>query len=147
MATEPTTQVYYSTLDLFPQQTVEHNRLYKFFDNLRAGVLTTTKCTKCGRISWPPRVVCPDCYSDQLEWVEFPKRGKVDVYTVQWAGHPPGFDLPLILVMLEFPGMPTILSHAVETKAEEIEDGCEMELVVLPVDRDRVTYGFRKVRG
>jgi len=145
MAPDTTTPVYYSTLDLFPQQTVEHNRLYKFFDNLKAGVLTTTKCSKCGRVSWPPRVVCPECHSDQLEWVQFPSRGKVDVFTTQWAGQPPGFDLPLILAMLEFPGMPTILSHIVETSPDEIEDGCEVELVVLPVDRDRVTYGFRKV--
>ena len=143
---EATTSIYFSTLDLFPQQTQEHNRLYKFYDNLKEGVLTTSKCTPCGTISWPPRTVCPECLSDQLHWTELSAKGTVDVFTVQWAGHPPGFETPLILAMVALPGGPTILSRIVDTPLEDVEDGCEVEMVVLPVDRDRVTYAFRRVR-
>ncbi|TAK34875.1 MAG: Zn-ribbon domain-containing OB-fold protein [Chloroflexota bacterium] len=143
--TENASEVYYSTLDLFPQQTVEHNKLYKFFDNLRGGMLTTSQCEECGTVPWPPRTVCPSCFSDKLRWIELPSRGKVDVFTVQWAGHPPVLDTPLILAMVSLPGAPAIVARIVDTAPDEMEDGCEVELVVLPVERDRVTYAFRKV--
>ncbi|TAK34614.1 MAG: Zn-ribbon domain-containing OB-fold protein [Chloroflexota bacterium] len=138
---------YYSTLDLFPQQTAEHNKLYEFYDNLRKGVLTTSKCNACGYVAWPPRTICPECLSDQLHWTELPTRGKIDVFTVQWAGMPPGFEVPLILAIVVLPGGPTFLSRIVETLPEEVKDGCAVELVVLPVDRERVTYAFRLIRS
>lgn len=52
---------YSQTLDIWPVQTKEFNRIYPFYDNLKAGRFTTTKCKKCGHVMYPPRVVCPEC--------------------------------------------------------------------------------------
>lgn len=141
---DATTDIYYSTLDLFPQQVPEHNKLHRFFAHLREGRLTTTKCEACGHISWPPRSVCPECASDRLTWIELPSRGTVDEFTISYAGHPVQFGPQIILARVALEGGPTILSRLVNTPAEEVENSCSVELVVYPIDRDRVWYAFQK---
>ena len=75
---------YSPTLDIWPIEAKEFNRIYKFYEYLREGRLTTTKCSECGHVAYPPRVICPGCFSDKLVWIDLPKdreggerRGKV----------------------------------------------------------------------
>ena len=39
---------YMVTMDLFPQQSKEFNQIYKFYEYLKEGRFTTTKCKECG---------------------------------------------------------------------------------------------------
>ena len=87
---------YPSTMDLWPLEAKEFNRIYQFYDNLRVGRFTTTKCKKCGHTAYPPRVICPECYSEELDYIDLPKQGKVIVFTEQVRGVPLPFDAPLI---------------------------------------------------
>ena len=97
------TETRYSyTLDPYPQQYEDGSRLYEFYDNLREGRLTTTKCKNCGHIPWPPRVVCPQCLSDDLELIDMPQTGKIYSYTIQVAAVPPGYEPPLIYALVDF---------------------------------------------
>jgi len=93
---------YLNTYDLIPQQTKETNKLYQYYDNLKAGKLTTTKCDDCGLAIWPPRTVCPKCMSDKLSWVEAPEEGEILLVTVQENGVLPGFKAPLIFAVIRF---------------------------------------------
>ena len=60
-----------------PPFTIE--QFYKF---IQQGKLMAGKCLKCGKIHLPPRPMCDNCYSQQFEWVEAPKNGKLLTYTV-----------------------------------------------------------------
>ena len=60
-----------------PPFTIE--QFYKF---IQQGKLMAGKCLKCGKIHLPPRPLCDNCYSQQFEWVEAPKNGKLLTYTV-----------------------------------------------------------------
>ena len=68
---------YSAVLDMWPLEAPDLNRIYPFYDNLKQGRWTTTKCKKCGHISYPPGVACPNCWSDELEWIDLPKTAKV----------------------------------------------------------------------
>jgi len=46
------------------------------------GKLMGGKCLKCGKILFPPRPVCDDCFSESFEWVEIPATGKLLTYTI-----------------------------------------------------------------
>lgn len=52
-------QELHFAFDFVPLQGPEHTRIFPFFENLKQGRLTTTKCGKCGAVLWQPRVVCP----------------------------------------------------------------------------------------
>jgi len=86
---------YPYTMDMWPLECKEFNRLYKFYEHLKEGRFTTTRCRTCGHVAYPPRVICPECYSEDLEWIDLPKRGKVIVFTEQIRGVPLGFESPL----------------------------------------------------
>ncbi len=141
-------QPYINTMDIFPLEAPEQNQLHKFYDSLRENRLTTTKCAKCGLVSWPPRTVCPSCMSDELEWIDLPKKGKLYTCTVQFAGVSPSFEVPLYLGMVEFDNGLKIFSKIVEATEDDMEIGREVELTVIEVPGpfDRVIHAFKPTR-
>ena len=127
---------YSPTLDMWPIEAKEFNRIYKFYENLREGKFTTTKCKQCGRVAYPPRVICPECYSDELEWVELPKKGKAAVVVEKWGGVPICYEPPLIDAWIDLgEGSPVkhILSRMVNCPPETLKEGDEVQLVVFDV--------------
>lgn len=46
-----------------------------FYEGLADGHLRTTRCSQCGRISFPPRGDCPDCWSDAWTWQDLSGQG------------------------------------------------------------------------
>jgi hypothetical protein len=136
---------YYYTLDPFPQETEYQNRIYKFYDFLKEGRLTSTKCKDCGFVPWPPRVVCPKCMSDNLEWIELPEEGEIYAFTVQESGVPMGFKAPLIFAMIKI-GEVRFLSRIVDANPEEVKVGGRVKLKVLEVPNDRVLPAFALVK-
>lgn len=41
----------------------------RFFARLEANIFEIPKCEDCGKYHFFPRVICPFCGSDQLQWV------------------------------------------------------------------------------
>ena len=134
--------IYWSSIDLFPLQTEEHNRIFPFYNFLKEGRLTTTKCKNCGAKPWPPRVICPKCTSEDLEWTDLPTTGILDVFTVEEVGSPIGFENPLIHGLVKLEEGLTFFSRIVGAQPETLKEGIKVKLEVIPVDNDRVIYAF-----
>lgn len=134
---------YIATMDLYPQESKETNRIYPFYEHLKQGRFTTTQCKDCKHLAFPPRVICPDCLSEKLEWVDLPTKGKVKVVTEQLRGVPLGFEKPLIHALVDLGGKFNLFSRIVNCKAGELKEGDEVDLYVFPVERDRVYYAFQ----
>lgn len=47
------------------------------WQGLELGLLQTSHCTHCGRISFPPRPDCPDCLSHGWQWQQLEPHGKL----------------------------------------------------------------------
>jgi uncharacterized OB-fold protein len=127
---------YSPTLDMWPIEAKEFNRIHEFYENLREGKFTTTKCKKCGWVAYPPRVICPECYSDELEWIELPKKGKVTVVVEKWGGVPICYEPPLIDAWIDLGAdspVKHILSRMVNCLPETLKEGDEVQLVVFDV--------------
>ena len=152
---------YSNILDMYPLECKEFNRLHTFYDHLREGRWTTTRCKDCAKVSYPPRVICPDCYSEELEWIDLPSRGKVATAAEKVGGIPIGFHPPLITAWIEFPeGSPIehVLSLVIHCDQGTLKEGDEVELVVFnvpshPIDKrkekimvDRVFFAFQPVK-
>ncbi|MGD0871331.1 MAG: Zn-ribbon domain-containing OB-fold protein [Bryobacteraceae bacterium] len=48
--------------------------------------LEAARCTSCGEISFPPRLICPQCRSRKFETVTLKENGKILTYTVTRVG-------------------------------------------------------------
>ena len=56
--------------------------IQNFYKFCRHGKLMAVKCKKCEKLFVPPRVVCPNCYSSNLHWVQLSGKGKLRTYSV-----------------------------------------------------------------
>ncbi|MFA7432100.1 MAG: Zn-ribbon domain-containing OB-fold protein [Gemmobacter sp.] len=57
-----------------------------FWSALAEGRFQTTRCTKCAKPSFPPKPICPHCWSDETEWVVLTGRGRLYSRTTVHAG-------------------------------------------------------------
>lgn len=134
---------YVYIVDYIPQQSPEHNKLYTFFNNLKANRLTTTRCPSCQRDFWPPRTVCPLCHSNSLEWVDLPPTGTVRGFSIQTSGAAPGLTLPMIFARVQLTDQVGFVARVIGVDPAEMEVGMTVEPVVVSAPRDRVMWAFR----
>nr|HID59432.1 Zn-ribbon domain-containing OB-fold protein [Desulfobacterales bacterium] len=96
------------------------------------------KCPKCGRILFPPRIVCGRCHvraSD--EWIELGPRGTVKDYTIVYysmkdpsTGKPRPEPYPHAVIVLDGGGL--IQHYLEETDPEKLRVGMRVEPVFKP---------------
>jgi uncharacterized OB-fold protein len=124
---------YIATMDFYPLEAPEFNRISKFYENLAQNKFTTAKCKKCGATPFPPRVVCPECNSEDMEWVELADHGKVIQYSEEVAGVPLGFETPLIHAIVDLGHGLRMISRIVNCPAGQLKEGDEVKLFVFPI--------------
>src|SRR5213594_4780446 len=132
-------------LDFYPLEAPEFTRIHPFFDNLRKGKLTTTNCTNSGAVHWQPRVVCPKCNSDSLEWIDLPRDGELFAFTEVRAGAPIGFekDVPFVTGLVRLKGTGILLTSRIDgAKYEELKIGDKVHLKVIELPDKRVWFRF-----
>ena len=96
---------YFRATDPLPLQSADQNKLHEFYEYLEADRLVTSCCRKCRRLDWPPRGFCPECASDEFDWVDLPHEGTIHGFTVQETGVPPGFAPPLVFAIVKVGGL------------------------------------------
>lgn len=149
---------YMITMDLFPQQSKEFNQIYEFYEFLKSGRFTTRRCKACGFEPFPPRVICPECYSSDMEWIDWPSVGTVIELTEEAVGVPLGFGSPpLIHALVNLQDKKTLFVRVINCKQGQLKAGDQVKLAVFQVDPvpqefgrdvvliDRVFYAFEPV--
>lgn len=131
-------------LDFYPLQDEEHTRIHPFFTHLKEGRLTTTKCTACGEVLWQPRVVCPHCNAEEMEWVDLPHEGTLYAFTEVRVGAPKGMegDVPFAVGIVELAGGFRVLARIDGASYEDLEIGQPVRFQVHPLPDGRVWFRF-----
>jgi len=135
--------------DFYPVQSPEQTRIHPFFENLKRGRLTTTKCERCGALLWQPRVVCPACNGDAMAWVDLPKNGTLYAFTAVYAGAPLGMekDVPFVVAVVELDGAPLkVVARIDDAKYEDLRLGDPVTLRVIDLKDGRVWFRFVPTR-
>lgn len=134
-------------LDFYPLQDQKFTRISEFFKNLKEGRLTTTKCNACGKLLWPPRIVCPECLSENLEWVDLGVEGELYAFTEMRLGAPLGFveDVPFCIGLVKIGGL-LISARIDDAKCEDLKIGDRVRLKIIELEDGRVFYRFHKVK-
>jgi len=88
------------------------------------------KCKSCGKYNFIPRMVCPHCFGDELEWVEASGKGTVYSYTTVLNNAPSAFaaDVPYVVAIIRLAEGPQMVSNIVGIEPEKIK--CDMEVEV-----------------
>ncbi len=59
-----------------------------FRQGLESGKFLTTACSSCGELTFPPKKHCPDCWSDEMSWIELSGEGILYARTTIHAAAP-----------------------------------------------------------
>jgi uncharacterized OB-fold protein len=133
-------------LDFFPLETADQTRLHVFFERLRAGRLSTTRCRRDGEVHWPPRTACPKCHTEELEWVDLPATGHVYAFSAVLAGAPLGMEdeVPYAVGLVDLDGAPLRLFGRIEGRPwNELRIGEPVRVETYDVGDGRMFYRFR----
>lgn len=118
--------------------------------SLEEGYLLGAKCCHCGTITFPKRVVCPNCLQDDsMAEIPLSKGGSLYSYSVNQMA-PDGFQAPYVTGKIDLPEKVRIFSviTGCEPKEEALEIGLEMEIIFESLREDKdgndlIGYKFR----
>jgi len=96
--------------------------------------LEAAKCKKCGKILFPPRIICPACKSRKFEPVQLNPEGKIISYTVIRIAPSKFVDqVPYALGIVEFDDGVRLMAQIAD---------CDLEKLKIDM---RVKIEFRKI--
>jgi len=130
-------------LDFYPLEDAKFTGISQFFTNLKEGHLTTTKCKKCSKLLWPPRIVCSNCLSNEFEWVDLGVEGELYAFTEMRVGAPLGFveDVPFCIGIVKINDL-LISSRIDNAKYDQLKIGDKLKLKIVKLEDGRVFYRF-----
>jgi len=101
-----------------------------FWAGTREGKLVIQKCADCGKHVFYPRLVCPFCFSERLDWTEASGRGTVYSHTLVQNNPPSAFidDLPFTIAIVELEEGVRMMTNIVECDPEAVH--CDMPVEV-----------------
>ncbi|HTT72577.1 MAG TPA: OB-fold domain-containing protein [Thermoplasmata archaeon] len=132
-------------LDFYPLQSERETRLARFYARLAEGRVATTRCATDGWM-WPPRVVCPTCHTDRLEWADLPEGGRIYAFSAVLAGAPLGMEseVPFAVGLVDLDGVPLRLFGRIEGRPwTALAIGARVRLEPYAVGDGRFFYRFR----
>ncbi|HEV2449764.1 MAG TPA: OB-fold domain-containing protein [Thermoplasmata archaeon] len=135
-----------TAFDFFPQEEAQQTRVARFFDELRGGRFTTTRCRKDGELLWPPRVTCPHCHGEEMDWVTLPLTGTLYAFSALLAGAPLGMEteLPIVMGLADLDGEPLrLFGRIVGASWDQLRVGQAVRIEPFELADGRVFYRFR----
>jgi uncharacterized OB-fold protein len=112
--------------------------------------LEGSKCTKCGKILFPPRLVCPECKNRDFEKIKLPDNGKIKTFTIIRIA-PTGFEdlVPYAIGIVELENGLSTMMQIADCEPDEIKTGMPVKLEFRKVQEDGeagvLMYGYKAV--
>ncbi|MGD8414332.1 MAG: Zn-ribbon domain-containing OB-fold protein [Candidatus Latescibacterota bacterium] len=112
--------------------------------------LEAGKCTGCGKVFFPPRLICDKCRGEQFEAVTLPSDGKLVTFT---AIHVPASNFkdeaPIAYAVVELEDGTRISSQVTDCSPDDLKAGDPVRLEFRRVQHDGesgiLCYGYKAV--
>jgi len=112
--------------------------------------LEAGKCKKCGRVFFPPRVICSECKSQEFEKHKLKDEGKLLTYTIIRVAPSQFADqVPYALGIVELEEKVRILTQMTDCDLDKISIGMKVKLEFRKLQEDGkagiICYGYKAV--
>ena len=112
--------------------------------------LEAAKCTKCGKQSFPPRLVCPGCGAKEFDKTKMSETGKIISYTtIRVAPSDFSDQVPYSVAIVESDNGIRVTTQVVDCKPEDLEIGKKVKFVFRKLYEEGHTgiicYGYKAV--
>lgn len=121
------------------------SKVNDFIDYLAQGKVMGTRCKSCGKLHFPPRADCAECFSSDAEWFEVTGAGKLVSFSKLMYG-PVGFeeDLPYSIAVLDYGDYKVFGRISKDIPDEQLEIGMEMKTEPVTLPNSQLSYVFTK---
>ena len=112
--------------------------------------MEAAKCLNCGKIHFPPRVICNDCNSREFEKVKLPDKGKLKTFTIIRVA-PSNFvdEVPYAVGIVELDDGVSTMMQITDCDPEEISIGMPLHIEFRKVQAEGeagiLMYGYKAV--
>ncbi|MBC8312838.1 MAG: Zn-ribbon domain-containing OB-fold protein [Candidatus Cloacimonetes bacterium] len=112
--------------------------------------LEAAKCKKCGKVFFPPRLICDKCKSEEFEKITLPENGKIVTFTIIRVA-PQQFEteVPYAIAIVELENGVRLTTQVVDCNPEKLKIGNEIKLVFRKIQEEGKTgiikYGYKAV--
>ena len=119
-----------------------------FWEGTRNNKLLVQTCGECEARIFFPRQQCPECWSDNLGWIEASGKAEIFAFSVTYEGVEPAFvdDLPIVLAWVDLPEGIRMQTNIVECDPDSIEIGQQVEVVFNKVSDEISLPYFRPIQ-
>lgn len=122
-----------------------------FKDSAEGMRLLGSRCEDCGKVFFPKKEVCPNCFDGELKDVPLSKRGKLHTYALSAMG-PSGMEKPYVIAFIDLPEGIKLFSVLTDCEPwdEVLKIDMEMEMVIRKIKEDEygneiISYKFRPI--
>ena len=104
-----------------------------WFEAAAEGWLALTRCRACSAY-WVTRVVCPSCWSTEVETVRASGRGEIYSFTILHRAGRPGFeeDVPYVVALVELEEGPRVLTRIADVEPDDVRIGQPVRVAFAP---------------
>ena len=95
-----------------------------------AGKLGIQRCLGCNTLRHPPRPMCGECRSTEWDAIEARGRGTICSYTILTHPRFPGYDYPLIIILVDLEEGTRFTSQLVDCEPQAVAFGLPVEMVI-----------------
>jgi len=108
------------------------------------------KCEKCGKVYFPPRIICSGCKNEEFETINLSDEGKIISYTVIHTPPTEFFDeSPYAMGIIELDDGVSITAQIADCGADDLEIGKRVKVVFRKIrqegDHGIKCYGYKCV--
>jgi len=116
----------------------------RFYEELKNHRFMTTRCKICRKTFFYPRVFCPFCLSQEIEWVNLSGKGKLYAFTQQEKAL--RFMKPDVVGIVELEGCIGRIFTKIEAPFDDLTIGMDVEVSFLKLSEDLTLHKFRPVK-
>jgi len=118
-----------------------------YWNAAREGRLVFMKCSACAHVYFPPRHLCPKCWSDKTEWITSTGRGEVYSHTTVHRAPSDAFrsKVPYVIATVQMEEGPRLMGNVVGEGAQQVAIGDAVKVVMIADAEGTVLPQFERV--
>jgi len=104
------------------------------------------RCQSCAHVHFPPRYLCPQCWSENLQWIESKGLGTVYSLTIMRRAPMPEFEtsIPYVVALVDLDEGPRMMANIIGENALETRIGQRVVACFEPREGGMKVPQFRK---
>ena len=99
-----------------------------WWQQAEAGKLLIQRCEQCCTLRHPPHPMCSHCRCLAWDYIEASGRGSLHTYTVIHHPRFPGYDYPIIVILVDLEEGERMVSRLVDCERDAVRIGMPLEV-------------------